>query len=241
MKPERKEEVKMPEQGSSVIQIPLGRANAFVIWGKRPVIVDTGYPGSAPAILDKLTENGIDPKSVSLILITHGHADHFGSAAALKKRTGAPVAIHRLDAEAARKGQDPPLSPTGAIGRLFISLMARRGPAKAPSFEPDILIEGEMDLKKFGVEGKIIHTPGHTPGSVSVILPGGEVIVGDLIMRGIFRWWQPNYPLFADNMAQLNESIQLVLRKKPSQIFSGHGGPFAPKSVLRRFSPLASG
>ncbi len=226
----------MPKQGSSVIQIPLGRANAFVIWGKRPVIVDTGYPGSASAILDKLTENSIDPKSVSLFLITHGHSDHFGSAADLRERTGAKVAIHELDAEAARKGQDPPLSPTGAIGRLFISLLKRRGPAKAPSFEPDILIEGEMDLKKFGVDGKIVPTPGHTPGSVSVILPGDEVIVGDLIMRGMLRWWQPNYPLFADNMFQLNESIQLILRRKPTKIFSGHGGPFAPKAVQRRFS-----
>ena len=226
----------MPKQGSAVIQIPLGRVNAFIIRGKRPVIVDTGYPGSAPAILDRLTENGIDPKSVSLILITHGHADHFGSAADLRERTGARVAIHKLDAEAARKGQDPPLSPTGAIGRLFMSLLARRGMAKAPSFEPDILIEGEMDLKKFGVDGKIIHTPGHTPGSVSIALPGGEVIVGDLIMRGMLRWWQPNYPLFADNMAQLNESIQLILRRKPTKIFSGHGGPFAPKAIQRRFS-----
>jgi glyoxylase-like metal-dependent hydrolase (beta-lactamase superfamily II) len=236
MKPERKEEVKMPKQGSSVIQIPLGRANAFVIRGKRPVIVDTGYPGSAPAILDKLTENGIDPKSVSLILITHGHADHFGSATDLKKRTGAKVAIHRLDAEAARKGQDPPLNPTGAIGRLFMPMLKRRGPAKAPPVKPDILIGDKIDLSKFGVDGKIIHTPGHTAGSVSVILPGGEVIVGDSIMKGIFRWWQPNYPLFADNMAQLNESIKLILRKKPSKIYSGHGGPFNPKTVLRRFS-----
>jgi glyoxylase-like metal-dependent hydrolase (beta-lactamase superfamily II) len=226
----------MPKQDSSVIQIPLGRVNAFVIRGKRPVIVDTGYPGSASAILDRLTENGIDPKSVSLILITHGHADHFGSAADLKERTGARVAIHKLDAEAARKGQDPPLNPTGAIGRLFMSLLARRGPAKAPSFEPDILIEGEMDLKKFGVDGKIIHTPGHTPGSVSIALPGGEVIVGDLIMRGMLRWWQPNYPLFADDMAQLDESIQLILRSKPTKIFSGHGGPFNTTSVLHRFS-----
>jgi glyoxylase-like metal-dependent hydrolase (beta-lactamase superfamily II) len=226
----------MPKQGSAVIQIPLGRVNAFVIRGKRPVIVDTGYPGSAPAILDRLTENGIDPKSVSLILITHGHADHFGSAADLKERTGAKVAIHRLDAEAARKGQDPPLSPTGAIGRLFMSLLTRRGPAKAPSFEPDILIEDEMYLKKFGVDGKIIHTPGHTPGSVSIALPGGEVIAGDLIMRGMLRWWQPNYPLFADDMAQLDESIQLILRSKPTKIFSGHGGPFNTTSVLHRFS-----
>jgi len=226
----------MSQQDSAVITIPLGRANAFIIRGKRPVIVDTGYPGSAPAILDVLTENGIDPKTVSLILITHGHADHFGSAADLRERTGARVAIHRLDAEAVRKGQGPPLSPTGAIGRLLMPMLKRRGPAKAPPVKSDILIEGEMELKKFGIDGKIIHTPGHTPGSVSVILPGGEVIVGDLIMKGMLRWWQPDYPLFADNMAQLNESIKLIMQRKPAKIFSGHGGPFNPKAVQRRFS-----
>ena len=90
----------MPPQSSVVVQISLGWANAFVIKGKRPVLVDTGLPGNAPVIIDKLHYNGIDPDWLSLILITHGHADHFGSAAELKKQTGAPVAVHKLDAEA---------------------------------------------------------------------------------------------------------------------------------------------
>ena len=93
-----------------------------------------------------------------------------------------------------------------------------------------------MDLSKFGVDGKVIHTPGHTPGSLSVILPGGEVIVGDTIMRGMLRWWQPHYPLFVDDMTQLNKSLQLILLRKPTKIFCGHGGPFAPRAVQRRFS-----
>jgi len=91
--------------------------------------------------------------------------------------------------------------------------------------KPDILIEG-----------RVIHTPGYTHGSVSVILPGGKIIVGDTIMRGIIRFWQPHYPLFADDISQLKESIRLILRQKPSKIFSGHGGPFDPKAVQRRFS-----
>jgi len=224
----------MPQQSSDIIQFPLGRANAFIIRGKRPIILDTGYPGSTPAIMEKLKTNGIDPRSVSLILITHGHADHFGSAADLKKQTGAPIAVHKLDADALIKGEDPPLKPTGAIGRLFLSRMSKSGPAKAPPVKPDIIIENDLDLSKFGVEGRVIHTPGHTPGSLAVILPGGKIIVGDTIMRGIVRFWQPHYPLFADNMPQLKESIKLVLRKKPSRIYSGHGGPFNPKTVLRR-------
>jgi len=226
----------MTQQSSMVIQISLGWANVFVIRGKRPVLVDTGYPGSAPAIIDKLTENGVDPGWLSLILITHGHSDHFGSAAEIKKQTGAPVAVHKLDAEALIKGEDPSLKPTGFIGRMLLPLLERRGPATAPPLKPDIIIEGELDLSKFGVDGKVIHTPGHTPGSVSVILPNGEFIVGDLIMKGMVRFWQPNYPLFADNMFQLKESIKLILRKKPSKIYCTHGGPFSPKSVLRRFS-----
>ena len=226
----------MPQKSSSVTQISLGWANAFVIRGKRPVLVDTGYPGSAPAIIDKLTQNGIDPGWLSLILITHGHADHFGSAADLKKQIGAPIAVHKLDAEALKTGQDPSLKPTGLIGRMLLPMLERRGPATAPPVKPDILIDEDMDLSKFGVDGKVIHTPGHTPGSVSVILPNGEFIVGDLVMRGILRFWQPNYPLFADNMFQLKESLKLILRKKPSKIFCTHGGPFNPKAVLRSFS-----
>ena len=111
-----------------------------------------------------------------------------------------------------------------------------RGPATAPPVKPDILIDEDMDLSKFGVDGKVIHTPGHTPGSVSIILPNGEFIVGDLVMRGMLRFWQPNYPLFADNMFQLKESIKLILRKKPTKIYCTHGGPFDPKAVLRKFS-----
>jgi len=226
----------MPKQGSAVIQIPLGRANVFVIRGKRAVLVDTGFPGSAPAIINSLTRNGIEPDWVSLILITHGHSDHFGSAAEIKKQTGAPIAVHQLDAEVLKKGQDSALSPTGAIGRFFLSLMAKRGPAKAPPVKPDIIIGEEMDLNKYGADGKVIHTPGHTAGSLSVILSSGEAIVGDLIMRGIVRFWQPNYPLFADNMFQLKESLKLILRKKPTKIYCTHGGPFNPRVVLRRFS-----
>ncbi|UCH50959.1 MAG: MBL fold metallo-hydrolase [Chloroflexota bacterium] len=226
----------MPKQSSDIIQFSLGRANAFIVRGKSPIIVDTGYPGSAPAIIKKLKENGIEPKSVSLILITHGHADHFGSAAELKKLTGAPVAVHKLDAEALIKGEDPPLDPTGSIGRFFLSRMSKQGPAKSPPVKPDIIIENDLDLSKFGVEGRVIHTPGHTPGSISVLLSDGKVIAGDMVMRGIVRFWQPHYPLFANNIFQLKESVKLILRKKPIKIYSGHGGPFNPKAVLRRFS-----
>jgi hydroxyacylglutathione hydrolase len=214
----------------------MGWAKAFVIRGKRPILVDTGFPGRTKRIIDNLQSNGIDPDWLSLIIITHGHSDHFGNAAELKKLTGAPVAVHKLDAEALIKGQDPALKPTGLIGRMLVPVLERRGPAKAPPVDPDVLIEEQLDLKKYGVEGKAIHTPGHTPGSLSVILPSGEFIIGDLIMCGILRFWQPNYPLFADKVSHVNKSIKLILRFKPTKLYCTHGGPFNPKAVLRRFA-----
>lgn len=225
----------MKERESVVIPIPLGNVNVYLLRGTRSIIVDTGYPGKAAAILEKLSENGIDPKEISLILLTHGHIDHYGSAVELKERTDAPVAIHCLDAEFLRKGLNPPLQPTGILGRLLLLFLALKGAAKVPPFEPDILIEGEMNLEAFSVDGKVIPTPGHTPGSVSITLSGGEVVVGDLLMGGI-RKSQPNYPLFADDIAQVRESIKLIMQLSPTRIYSGHGGPFDPEAILRKFS-----
>lgn len=146
-----------------------------------------------------------------------------------------PVAVHKLDADFLRTGQDPPLKPTGTLSRFLLSLMSRRGQSTAPQVAPDIIIEDDMSLKKFGVDGSIIHTPGHTQGSISIALSSGEVIVGDLIMKGLVRSWQPNYPLFADNTAQVKKSLQLVLQGKPTRILCSHGGPFDPAKVARRF------
>ena len=226
----------MSKKSSALIPIPLGFVNAFALQGSRTVLVDTGYPGSERAILDKLANNGIEPKDISLILITHSHADHFGSAAALKELTGAPAAIHKLDAEFARRGIDPPVHPASGVGRLLTPFLAIKGPAKAPPFEPDILIEDELDLEKFGVDGRVVHTPGHTAGSLSVFLPGGDVIVGDMTMMGILGKKRPDYPFFADDIEQLKESMRLVMQASPKRILSGHGGPFDPEAVRRRFN-----
>ena len=88
----------------SVIPIKLGLVKSFIIKGDKAVIVDTGYPGNGERILDNLRKNGIEPSDVSLIIITHGHIDHYGSADELRKLTGAPVAMHRADAEYLKKG-----------------------------------------------------------------------------------------------------------------------------------------
>jgi hydroxyacylglutathione hydrolase len=170
---------------STLIPISLSTVKSFLIKGDKNILIDTGYPGNASRILKELTANSVSPHDVNLILITHSHHDHFGSASELRERTGAKVAAHRLEVEALRLGMNKDLSPYGIKGRFATLFSSKK--LKTAGIVPDIIIEQDMCLEEFGVKGKVISTPGHTSGSISVILDNGEAIVADLMMGQFVR------------------------------------------------------
>jgi glyoxylase-like metal-dependent hydrolase (beta-lactamase superfamily II) len=153
-----------------VIPIKLGIVKLFIVKGEKAVIVDTGYPGQVNKILRCLDKNSIKPEDVSLIVITHGHIDHYGSAEELRTKTGAPIAVHRADAEYLKKGINYIGAPASLSGRIIKALFIRTDESVSKPLNPDIVFEDETDLSEFGVDGRVIHTPGHTEGSVSLIL-----------------------------------------------------------------------
>jgi len=211
----------------SVIPIKHGIVKSFIVKGEKAVIVDTGYPGKGQKILRYLHKNLIKPEDVSLIILTHAHIDHYGSAEELKAKTGAPVAIHKLDAEYLEKGINYIGMPTGLCGRLLKSFFIRAEESPSKSLKVDIVFDNEVDLREFGIDGRAIHTPGHTEGSISLILSGGEAIVGDLMMGGILFNKVPRYPLFVSDISKLRESIKRVIQLSPKVIYTSHGGPFS--------------
>ncbi|MEV0535860.1 MBL fold metallo-hydrolase [Kitasatospora sp. NPDC050463] len=166
--------------------------NAYLLLGRRPVIVDAGIPGSGRRIHERITAHGVDPADVSLIVITHGHIDHFGSAAELHRLTGAPLAGHVADLGPYRSGRvREPYLPTGPMGRLIA-----RNPnlhVRAEPFEPAVLVHGETSLEDFGLAARIMPTPGHTAGSISVLTDDGDLVAGDLI-AGSFMASSPASP-----------------------------------------------
>jgi len=220
----------------AVVQVPVGGlVNVFLLRGEGgSVLVDTGLPGGEGQVLTRLAAHDVAPDDLRLILITHGHTDHFGSAAALRERTGAPVAVHALDADALRRGVHQPesLRPTSRTVAFLMRLPLLRLPDRAPGLEPDLVFEGEFRLDGYGVAGRVVPTPGHTPGSVSVLLDGGEAVVGDLVMgrlMGLVR--RPGPPLVAWDLARNRASIRWLLTLSPRVVYAGHGGPFRPDDL----------
>jgi len=222
-----------------ITQISLGMANVFIVRGQDGcILVDAGTPNSADDILSKLKVHGIAPNDIRLILITHGHIDHFGSAAALREQTGAPVAVHTLDAGDLRQDTNPQDNPlqAGWLVRLLMrtpGLNKLFGPDNVPPCPPDIEFEGaETRLDEYGVAGRVILTPGHTHGSVTLLTDSGEAIVGDAVMgklMGMIR--KPGPPIVAYDLEQNRQSMRRLLDLSPHTIYVGHGGPFSAQKV----------
>jgi glyoxylase-like metal-dependent hydrolase (beta-lactamase superfamily II) len=98
----------------------------------------------------------------------------------------------------------------------------------------DIVLDNTLlSLNEYGIAGKIVHTPGHTPGSISIVLETGEAIVGDMAMNKFPMRLSPGLPIFAENMPHLIDSWKMLLEEDLKSIRPSHGGPFSP-GVIRR-------
>jgi glyoxylase-like metal-dependent hydrolase (beta-lactamase superfamily II) len=217
-----------------IVALTFISGKAYLIQGKDgSVLVDTLSPWNGRRLVRRLERLGIDLRGIRLILLTHGHIDHFGNALRLKAKTGAPIAIHELDAEGPRKGRNLRLYSRNILEKV-LGFFASRTWTQA--FEPDILLKGdEGDLEQYGVAAKWVRTPGHTDGSVSIVLPGEAAVVGDLVVGRFNALKRPAYPFWVRDEQQVRESIRKLLDYAPSTFYSGHGGPFKTEDVRRVF------
>jgi glyoxylase-like metal-dependent hydrolase (beta-lactamase superfamily II) len=224
-----------PTTVTPISVVARGMSNAFVVRGDKAVLVDTGIPGAGPKIQAALGELGVGLADISAIVVTHGHIDHFGSAVYLKRATGAPIVAHQSDIDAYSAGRAIVafMRPTGLFGWLFAKVPLVR--ASTDGFMPDIVVDSPMSLREFGVDARILCTPGHTPGSISVLTDSGELIAGDLIagpLLGAIHHWPANPPFHYDRNLNL-ASLDAVLALDPTVVYVGHGGPLSPPRVRR--------
>ncbi len=103
---------------------------------------------------------------------------------------------------------------------------------RLPSLVPDLLLGDEgLELEKFGVEGRVVHTPGHSPGSVSIVLPSGEAFVGDLAMNGPPMCLRPSFGIFAHDSELVPASWHRLRALGVRTVYPAHGRPF-PADLL---------
>ena len=200
--------------------IKLGHVNIYLIKTEVGyILVDVGMPNAVKKIDQALRTHGVEANEVSLIILTHGHLDHVGAVAQVQVLTGGKILCHRSFAEDLANGKFEDATPQNLLGRVLNLMTGLLGSGIDPA-TADIVVDGEYDLAEFGVSGKVIHTSGHSPSSLSIILDHGEALVGDLI-----REEQPGkigFGMFYEDRETALESVKKIAAFNPRIIYLSH-------------------
>jgi len=209
-------------------------ANVYLLVGDRLTLVDTGFKGRARQILRKVRQLGFSPSDIDSIIITHHHADHIGSLAKLKKSTGAKVLAHPADARYIN-GQLPPPGPARPSWHDQITFALSRFFPVAPSTVDQLVDEGSVLPVLGGLH--VLHTPGHTPGSICLYLPEERVLIAGDLLSHRFRLGLPS-KTFTVDIEQEIRSIKRLESLDFDILCFGHGAPIThhARQAVRRLS-----
>ena len=217
----------------SICPIPLGIDQGYIIQGEGVVMIDGGAPKKIKAFINGIEKNSIKPESIRLLILTHGHWEHIGSAKDIKEVTGAKIAMHKREKDWLEKSLKPLPRGVTLWGKIFAKIITMFMPfVHIPATNVDILLgDEEFSLAEFGIAGKVISTPGHSPGSVSIVLETGDAFVGDLAMNAFPLRLSPGLPIFAEDLQKVKDSWKLLLEYGAKMTYPAHGKPFPTEKI----------
>ncbi|MEU3632431.1 MULTISPECIES: MBL fold metallo-hydrolase [Streptomyces] len=228
--------------GLHMLRFPIGQA---YVWrdddrGGGPAsltLLDAGWAGAEEVLVRALRGIGGPGARLRRIVLTHAHRDHVGAAGALAARYGCEVLAHRLDAPVVR-GEEPVPEPD--LTEWEVPLY-ERGIATVPE-APPTRVDREVedgDVLDFGGGARVVHIPGHTPGSIAVHLPRhGVLVTGDTVasVGGVA------FGVLHVDRAAAVESMRRLSRLEPLRVVCfGHGDPLTADAaaVLRAAAEAA--
>ena len=182
------------------------------------VMIDCGAGNSFHELIQNINSIGLKPEGLKALILTHCHIDHIGSAYKFKNQFGCEIIAHQKDANAI-EGRDDKKTAAAWYNVEYKPVII------------DTLISGDLLKQRIGeMEFNFIHTPGHTPGSISVYcnIEGKGVLFGQDI-HGPFD------PSFGSDIEAWKNSMRKLLRLEADILCEGHFGVYQPKEEVRRY------
>lgn len=206
----------------------------LLVSGEELTLVDSGVSGEADQIAIELQEEGRGLSELRAIVLTHSHGDHTGNVAELAHRSDTQVLAHRDEVPYIEQAK--PLPTASLLQRLLNWLgdqsLLKRSPCKVNR----ALEDGDVIQALGGMQ--VIHTPGHTPGSICLYQPERRILFcGDTLfnknpMTGKEGLQFP-VPLATVDMAQARESVRKLSALPVEVLCFGHGEPILEGAGLR--------
>lgn len=205
----------------NVQRISCGSVNCFLVKSVgSAILVDTGREAYKEKILRICTA---DPEApVRLIVLTHGHVDHVQNAAFLANTLGIPIAMHEEDFSLLADNRRQALLFSGLLGKLMLLATNRSFQKdKITPFSPAFYLKDGDSLSGYGVNAKVVALPGHTRGSIGLLVGEHFLIVGDAMMN----LPHPRPALLFHNHEQMMQSAEKIRKLAPKTVYFGHGAP----------------
>jgi glyoxylase-like metal-dependent hydrolase (beta-lactamase superfamily II) len=213
-----------------VYQMTFRAANLFLIVEDVLTLIDTGYRSTAPRVIEFVRSLNRKPEDIRLIVLTHCHLDHAGGLRELQRRTGARVACHQADISDSEVLAPYPRAVQKALElRPLAGLRSQLG---VSSSEVELQLLGGEILPVLGGL-RVIHTPGHTPGSICLLSPRHKMLIaGDALIRRGQTIALARKSVSA-NQAEAARSAGALMREDFDKICFGHHSPMTVDAKAR--------
>lgn len=213
----------------------VGNSNMYLVSsGSGSIIFDTGAPGAFSRLKRAFGRWQVSFDSVRLIVISHVHFDHVGNCEALSRLCSAPVLVHSSAYPFLKSGFSRIPEAQGGYGRLLTALFSRLPEPRLsfPPYRAELSFEDRFDLSPYGFEGEVLHTPGHSCDSVSMVLDEGSCFCGDTCFNMPPFLRRTVFPPLADDIQELYESVVRLAESGCERFYPGHGPAFSKKKLL---------
>lgn len=222
-----------------IVQVLSGRSNVFLLTNSfSHILVDTGPGFMWNTLLTRL--NRLRVEKIDLLFLTHSHFDHSANAHKIREQYNARVIIHKSEAGYLATGDNVLPVGTNPVTRSLVRVLAKQfiHVARYQPCQPDYVFETVYDLSEYGYNAFLVHTPGHTIGSSSLVIDKEVAAVGDT-MFGVFP--RTIFPPFASDTAQMLNSWKILLDTGCRIFIPSHGTANERSLVEKELGKKSSG